>query len=86
MLFSKGAREAAYIKKTDGALEVRLVDLSCSEPPDGYSRWSLRLLADKVVEMGDIDNILHEAIRRIIKKQTHVLAEKKVGDPSRSKW
>ena len=45
----KGNR--VYEKKTDGDFEAHLVALSCSEPPEGFARWSLRLLADKVVEL-----------------------------------
>ena len=47
----KGSR--IYAKKVDGDFEAHLVALSCSEPPEGFARWSLRLLADKVVEFGE---------------------------------
>lgn len=57
-----------YDKKTDGDFEAKLVALSCSEPPEGYSRWSLRLLADKVVELEYIDTISHESVRKVLKK------------------
>ena len=57
-----------YKKKIDGDLEARLIALSCSDPPEGYSRWSLRLLADKVVELNYIDNISYETIRKVLKK------------------
>ena len=49
-------------------MEARLVALSCSEPPEGYARWTLRLLADKIVELGYVENISHEAIRQTLKK------------------
>jgi transposase len=62
----KGSR--IYARKADGDFEAHLVALSCSEPPEGYARWSLRLLADRVVELNYIDSISHEAIRRILKK------------------
>ncbi len=62
----KGSR--IYAKKADGDFEAHLVALSCSEPPEGFARWSLRLLADEVVELGYIDSISHEAVRRILKK------------------
>src|SRR3989337_2639666 len=62
----KGSR--IYEKKTDGDFEAHLVALSCSEPPEGFSRWTLRLLADKVVELGYIESISYEAIRGILKK------------------
>jgi transposase len=60
--------ERLYTRKVDGDFEAHLVALSCSTPPDGYARWSLRLLADKVVELGYIDSISHESIRNILKK------------------
>jgi hypothetical protein len=53
----KGSR--IYAKKTDGDFEAHLIALSCSEPPEGFARWSLRLLADKVVELEYIDSISH---------------------------
>jgi hypothetical protein len=63
---NKGSR--IYKKKADGDFEAHLIALSCSDPPEGFARWSLRLLADKVVELNYIDSISHEAIRRILKK------------------
>lgn len=57
-----------YKKKVDGGLEAHLVALSCSDPPEGFARWSLRLLADKAVELDYIDQISHETVRRILKK------------------
>ena len=57
-----------YKKKVDGDSEAHLVALSCSEPPEGFAIWSLRLLADQVVELGYIDNISHETVRRVLKK------------------
>ncbi len=63
---TKGSR--AYAKKADGDLEAHLVALSCSDPPEGFARWSLRLLADKVVELGYIDSVSHETVRRVLKK------------------
>jgi len=55
-------------KKIDGDVEARLIALSCSNPPEGRARWTLRLLADKVVELGYVKNISHEAIRQTLKK------------------
>ena len=62
----KGSR--VYARKVDGDFEARLVALSCSEPPEGYARWSLRLLADKAVELNYIDSVSHETVRRVLKK------------------
>jgi transposase len=55
-------------KKLDGDAEAHLIALACSETPKGYTRWSLRLLADKMVELGYVDSISHEAVRRVLKK------------------
>jgi len=65
-----GKRKAKrqYHKKTDGDFEAHLIALSCSEPPPGHARWSLRLLADKMVELEYVDSISHEAVRRVLKK------------------
>jgi len=60
--------ERVYKKKADGDLEAHLVALSCSEPPEGYSRWSLRLLADQAVELKYVDSISYETVRRVLKK------------------
>jgi len=57
-----------YEKKADGEVEAHLIALSCSEPPAGFGKWSLRLLADKMVELQYIDNISHETIRKVLKK------------------
>jgi len=73
----KGSR--VYTKKTDGDFEAHLVALSCSDPPEGFSRWSLRLLADKAVELDYIDSISHESIRRILKKTNSSLGNAKGG-------
>ena len=55
-------------KKIDGDVEAHLVALSCSEPPPGRARWTLRLLADTIVELGYVQNISHEAVRQTLKK------------------
>jgi hypothetical protein len=73
----KGSR--VYKKKADGDFEAHLIALSCSEPPEGFSRWTLRLLADKVVELDYIDSISHETIRRVLKKTNLNLGSEKGG-------
>jgi len=54
--------------KTDGDFEAHLIALSCSEAPEGYARWSLRLLADKMIELKYADSISHETVRQVLKK------------------
>lgn len=57
-----------YDRKIDGDLEARLVALCCSEPPEGRSKWSLRLLAEKLVELNYVDSISHVSVGDILKK------------------
>jgi transposase len=52
----------------DGRAEAHLVALSCSDPPEGRERWSLRLLADCMVELGHVEALSHESVRRTLKK------------------
>lgn len=57
-------------RKLDGAVEAQLIALACSAPPPGQVRWTLRLLADKLVELEVIDAISHETVRQVLKKTT----------------
>jgi len=54
--------------RLDGKFEARLIALACSEVPDGYSRWTVRLLADKAVELQITENVSHMSVHRILKK------------------
>jgi transposase len=58
----------SYTKKVDGDIEAKLVTLCCSEPPEGFAKWSLRLLADKMVELKYIDYISHVTVGEVLKK------------------
>jgi transposase len=57
-----------YEKKVDGDLEARIVQLCCSDPPSGFARWTLRMVAEKVIELGYIDDISHVSIFNVLKK------------------
>ena len=65
---SKPATPRPSLRKTDGDVEAHLVALSCAKPPPGHARWSLRLLADKMVELRYVDSISHETVRSVLKK------------------
>ncbi len=65
--------------KTDGDFEAHLIALSCSEAPEGYARWSLRLLADKMVELKYAESISHESVRQVLKKTKSSRGESKAG-------
>ena len=54
--------------KVDGRVEAHITKLACSAPPEGRNRWTLRLLADKVVELEIVDSLSHETVRQTLKK------------------
>jgi transposase len=62
------SREEPSRRKVDGATEARIVALTCSDPPVGHARWSLRLLADTIVAEEILPSISHVAVRDILKK------------------
>lgn len=57
-----------YYRKLGGEQEARLIALACSEPPKGQARWSLRILADKLVELEIVEEISYQTVGRILKK------------------
>jgi transposase len=77
--FSEGLDRALYDlprpgtkPKVDGEVEAHLIALACSDPPEGYARWTLRSLADRLVELEavDLDYISHVTVGEVLKKQT----------------
>ena len=64
----RAKRSPGAAPKLDGEQEAHLVALTCSEPPEGQARWSLRLLADKMVELNYAETISHETVRQTLKK------------------
>lgn len=65
--------ERVYERRLDGEDEAHLIALACSEPPDGYGRWSLRLLQDRLIRLEIVENISHETIRQTLKKTSSSL-------------
>jgi len=57
-----------YTTKLDGEAEAKLIAIACSQPPEGYSKWSIRLLADRLVELNIVDEISHMTVQRVLKK------------------
>ncbi len=55
-------------RKLDGRAEAHLIATACGAPPDGHKRWTLRLLAGRLVELEEVDTISHETVRKILKK------------------
>jgi transposase len=60
--------DRVYKRRLDGEGEAHLIALACSEPPDGYESWSLRLLQDRLIRLEIVENISHETIRQTLKK------------------
>lgn len=67
-LLVRKAQDRSMRRKLDGVGEAKLVQLACSTPPEGYSRWSLRMLADELVALEVVDSIGHECVRQTLKK------------------
>jgi len=65
--------------KADGDFEAHLIALSCSKAPAGRSRWSLRLLADKMVELQFAESVSHETVRQVLKKTKLSRGKSKAG-------
>ena len=86
--FYEGGLEAAlerskpdriYKRSLEGRGEAHLIALACSEPPRGRDRWSFRLLADKAVELGFVESISHETVRKTLKKTNLSLTSSSSG-------
>jgi len=63
-----GPGKRVYARKLDGRQEARLIALACSRPPAGKRRWTLRMLADEMVELKVVDSLSHETVRQALKK------------------
>ena len=57
-----------YERRLDGKAEAHLVATACGAPPEGRARWTLRLLADRLVGLGYVESVCHEAVRQTLKK------------------
>lgn len=68
LAFLQDKARAGRPRELDGLVEARITALACSEVPEGYAQWSLRLLADKAVELNLVDYISHTDVGRILKK------------------
>lgn len=86
----QGLEAALYRKKPereyehclDGEAEAHLIALACSQAPEGRERWTLRLLAQKMVTLQHVDSVSYETVRQVLKKRTQALAERGVVYPS----
>jgi transposase len=65
---NRRAPRRAYRRKLDGEQEARLLAVACSKPPEGQARWTLRLLADKLVDLEVVEDVSYQTVRRVLKK------------------
>jgi transposase len=75
----------AHRRKMTGDEEAHLIALCCSQAPEGQERWTLRMLADKMVELDVIASVSHETVRRTLKKVHLNLGKRKNGASHQSK-
>jgi transposase len=71
----KPPREVTF----DGAFEARLIAMACSDVPEGYRRWTVRLLADKAVELSFAESVSHMTVQRVLKKTNLSLTSANTG-------
>lgn len=67
------------VSKFDGRVEAHLISLRCSEPPSGYNKWTLRLLADKMVELSYVDSMSKDSVHTLLKKTNLSLGKSNNG-------
>ena len=65
---TRKAPDRAYARKLDGAQEARLLAVACGAPPAGRKRWTLRLLADRLVALEVVDAVSHETVRQVLQQ------------------
>ena len=70
----RSAPDRVYERSFDGRAEARLIALACSQAPKGRERWSMRLLADKAVQMGIVQGVCHETLTKTLKKTNCALS------------
>jgi transposase len=75
----RSAPDRIYERSFDGRAEARLIALACSKAPQGRERWSMRLLADKAVELGIVESVSHETVRKTLKKTNCAPTSSKAG-------
>jgi len=73
-LGARSRQPRPFLQRLDGGQEARLVTLACSRPPAGQTRWTLRLLADRLVELHVVEQVSYQTVRRVLKKHIKAVA------------
>jgi hypothetical protein len=72
-----------YRRRLDGRAEAHLIALACGAPPEGRQAWTLRVLADRMVELAYVDRVSHETVRQVLKKRPEAVAEEELVHSAR---
>lgn len=73
-LGARSHKPRPYLQRLDGEQEAKLIVLACSKAPEGRTRWTLRLLADKLVELEIVERVSYQTVRRVLKKRFETVA------------
>jgi transposase len=73
-LGARSHKPRPYLQRLDGEQEAKLIALACSEAPEGQTRWTLRLLAEKMVELQMVESVSYQTVRRVLKKHFETMA------------
>ena len=73
-LGARSHKPRPYLQRLDGKWEAKLVALACSKAPEGQKRWTLRLLAAKMVELRVVERVSYQTVRRVLKKRLETVA------------
>ena len=73
-LGARSQKPRPYLQRLDGKREAKLIALACSKAPDGHQRWTLRLLAKKMVELQIVERVSYQTVRRVLKKRLEAVA------------
>jgi hypothetical protein len=84
-IFTPQPRYTRSDKRIDGSVEAHILAICCSQPPAGQSRWKLQLIADRLVELGNLDHFSATSVATVLKKRDQALAHQRVDHPSTAK-
>lgn len=73
-LGARSHKPRPYLQRLDGEQEAKLIAMACSKAPEGRKRWTLRLLAEKMVELQVVERVSYQTVRRVLKKRLKTLA------------
>ncbi len=74
-LGARSRKPRPYRQRLDGKQEAQLIALACSKAPEGHTRWTLRLLAGKLVELDVVESVSYQTVRRVLKKRLETVAD-----------